>query len=575
MKEYTNQISLEIKKILGSKLLLVFMGILVLLSIATPMLSRLELFRQRYYYGGYEEETLEIDGIVIENDSMLFWEIFQLQDTKNRLNSEATDSNDDLTLELIDIMLKDYLEISQEVKSYDDYRSRVVWGRREHVMNVFILEHMDVEASDMEQILQKSNMYYMDVSSLEKNFYDLSDEEKADKLADSKESLELTHKIIITGDHQAYFDYLLIDAEMTIKGYEQEIERLQQSIVQDPANEDIFNEQIEDMQKSIKNYEIITLPILNYRIENDIIPGSDDWRDTALNYKQNALNELEYNSEIKTQEEFEEDQYLKWDYDSYADYKKAIEERIKDATNRLLIAEKSLETGKPDMEYVQDGTRKKVSNFLWYSLLIAVFATIFAGGLMAREFQSGTIRLLFIRPKSRTKIALSKFFALIVICVAVYAVCILFNLITNGILFGFKDLTYPNYTVSAGVNGISFFAYLVPKILACFVVVLFGASVAYFMSILTRNTALSVSIPLVCFAGSLIAMNIIGYSEKYKWIIYTPLPYMNMPQILTGQYYSPTGVEPIISLGIGMLLGLSLIAVIAGTIILKKRDITN
>ena len=86
---------------------------------------------------------------------------------------------------------------------------------------------------------------------------------------------------------------------------------------------------------------------------------------------------------------------------------------------------------------------------------------------------------------------------------------------------------------------------------------------------------MSVSIPLVSFAGSLIAMGIIGYSEKFKWIIYTPLPYVNMPQILTGSYYSPHGIEPIIPYGIGLLLGISVISVILSTIILRKRDITN
>ena len=325
----------------------------------------------------------------------------------------------------------------------------------------------------------------------------------------------------------------------------------------------------------METYDLITMPILQYRIENDIIPGMDDWRDDALNSKESALYNLHYNNEMMTQEEFEEDQYNKWEYGTYANYQKVIEKRIEESTNQLQIAEKSLETNKPDMDFVDDGSRKKVTKFLWYSLIIAVFAAIFAGVLMAREFQSGTVRLLFIRPKSRAKIALSKFFALILICIALYASCVILNLVTNGIVFGFSDLGYPNYTISAGVKGISFFAYIMPKLLACFVVVFFGASIAYFLSIVTRNTALSVSIPLVCFAGALIAMQIIGYSEKYKWIIYTPLPYVNMPQILTESYYSPAGIEPILSYGIVMLIGLSIAAVAAGTIILKKRDITN
>lgn len=227
------------------------------------------------------------------------------------------------------------------------------------------------------------------------------------------------------------------------------------------------------------------------------------------------------------------------------------------------------------MKYVDEGTRKKIANFLWYSLIIAVFSAIMGGGLIAREFQSGTVRLLLIRPKTRTKIALSKLFALMIISISIYAVCILVNVITNGFIFGFADLGYPNYTITAGAKGISFFVYILPKILACIVVVIFATSTAYFLSVATKNTALSVSIPLVCFAGSLIAMSIIGYSPKFKWIIYTPLPYVNMPQIMSGNFYSPAGIEPNVAYGVCLLLVLSVLAVVFGTIIFKKRDINN
>ena len=576
IKEYFSQTKLEIKKIIGSKLMIVFIAILLLLSIAAPILSTLDIFGPRYYYGyGYMEGELVVNDITIEDDSIFYWDIYQLTQTKQWLQDNATSSNDDLAIELVDILLQDYLSMANEIKDYQDYRANVVWMRTGNIVDIFIIQHIDVPAEDMQMILESANAYYRDPYSVKSQYYDISDEERQLKLENAQKDLALSDKIIKYGDHDAYFEYIMGQAQNEIESMKTEIERLEQSIIDDPSNESIFNEQIENIKQQIKNTEEIRIPIIEYRIANDIVPGADDWRDTALNSKEGALYDIQYNGQLKTQEEFEKEEYLKWQYGTYEKYKKAVQKIVDDATNRLQVAEKSMETGKPDMQFVEDGSRQKVSNFMWYSLLIAVFAAIFAGGLMAREFQSGTIRLLFIRPRSRAKIALSKFFALILICAGVYAASVILNLITNGIMFGFSDFGYPNYTISSGLRGVGFFAYIMPKLLACFVVVIFGASTAYFLSIVTRSTALSVSIPLVAFAGSLIAMQFVGYSEKYSWIVYTPLPYVNMPQILTGSYYSPAGIEPIVPLGIAMLLVISVVAIVSSIIILKKRDITN
>lgn len=575
IKDYLKQIKLEINKLFYSKFMKILIGLMLVLSIVIPIISTTDLF-QPNYYGGYRESELEIDGISIENENIMYWEILQASESLERLQDEASTEIDDISIEYLNIMLDEFMLISQHVKSYDDYRSEIVWSTREHLNSIFILERIDtVSIEDMQIALEQTYMYYYDPMSLKTDYYDLTQEERAVNLKNAKDALDLGHKIIIDGDHQAYFDFKRIEYEDRIIGYEKDIENLEQSIIDNPENEEMFNESIENYETQIEMVNEISLPILNFRIEHDIVPGVDDWRDTALNAKENNQRQIWYNSDIMTQAEYEDDDYIKYEHKTYAEYKEAMQKRVDEATDNLQIAEKSLNSGKPDMVYVTDGTRAKVNSFMYFSLLIAVFGVIIGGGLIAREFQQGTVRLLLIRPKSRTKIVLSKLFALIIICMAVYASCVLVNLITNGIIFGFKDLGYPNYTISSGANGISFFAYLVPKLLACFVAVLFGISISYLLSILTRNAALSVSIPLVCFAGSLILVPIVAYNPNADWIIYTPIPYVNMPMIFDGSLYSSYTFEPIVSLGVGMLLGLSLISVIVGTLIMRKRDVTN
>lgn len=575
IKDYLKQIKLEVKKLFFSKFMMILIGLMLVVSIAVPIISTTDWFQPRNYYG-YTEGEFEIDGVTIDDDNIMYWDIYQATESLERIQNEASTEIDDLSIEYVQIMLDEFLLISQHVKSYSDYRSNIMWSSREHISSKFILEHMDeVSSEDMQMALEQTYMFHFDTMTIKEEYYDLTQEKRQEKLKLSTEALELSHKIIIEGDHQAYFDYMLVENESRINNCEINIANLEQSIINNPENEDMFNQQIEENEMQIEMIKEITLPILDYRMEHDVVPGEDDWRDTALNAKEGSLRQIRYNSDILTQEEYEEHDYLKWEHESYAKYKEALQKRVDEATDNLQIAEKSLDSGKPDMAYVKDGTRAKVSGFMYFSLLIAVFGVIIGGGLIAREFQQGTVRLLLIRPKSRTKIVLSKLFALVLICLAVYVGCVLVNLITNGFIYGFKDLGYPNYTISSGPNGISFFIYLVPKLLACFVTVVFGISMSYFLSILTRNAALSVSIPLVCFAASLIIVPLVAYRPNYDWIVYTPIPYINMPMVFNNDMYSAYTFEPIASLGMVMLAVMSVIAVVAGTWIMRKRDITN
>ena len=79
--------------------------------------------------------------------------------------------------------------------------------------------------------------------------------------------------------------------------------------------------------------------------------------------------------------------------------------------------------------------------------------------------------------------------------------CIL-NIITNGIVYGFADFGFPNFTASGQVG---FFAYYIPKFLACIITILIGYTSAFMLSTVTKNMAVSVIVPAVIFIGSLIS----------------------------------------------------------------------
>lgn len=572
-KGFLYQILVETKKLFTSKFMIIMMALIVLFSIATPIIKKINVNNRNkdYYYYDRDMDDLVFDGETISTDNPQYWELRQLNEQIENLKEYATTAADDLTLEFCQKIFDCTLTSAKKIKTHEDYRQNLTWRLTELHVEKFIFENLDKEKDDLLQAIQYRKG--IDPDTLDKEYLKLTNIEVMQKLDDINGKIDTIDSIINDNDYKEYYRY---EIDRQKENHEENLERiktLENDILENPKNEEMYSEQIEGIKKSNKSIVEISIPAFEYKLDNSIIPRSGDWREEAVDQKRNAQSNLLY-TEIKPQEDFEKEEYLKNEYKTYQNYKNAMQKEIDKTTNRLFIADKSLETGKPDMQYVPNGSRKKVVEFLWYSMVIAVFGVIIGGGLIAREFQSGTIRLLLIRPKTRTKILLSKFFSLLIITMAIYLISALLNFITNGILFGFSDYMYPNYSISSGIHGVNFFGYFISKLMICYITILFACSIAFFLSVLTRNTALSVAIPLACFLGSLIAMQFVQYRPSMQWVVYTPLPYINLSTFFITDF-SRYSIQPILGLGIPMMIALSIACVVFSTIICKKRDVTN
>ena len=267
-------------------------------------------------------------------------------------------------------------------------------------------------------------------------------------------------------------------------------------------------------------------------------------------------------------------------YGTYARYVAAIQAQIDKMNNSIIIAQNCLDAEKPDMKYVPDGSRNITVQFLAFSIAVALFGALMGGWLMSSEFQMGTIRLLMIRPKTRLKILMSKFLAGLLACIALYLAGVIINIILNGICFGFEDFGFPNFTV-LGETG--FFAYYIPKFLACLVPIVFVYCVAFMLSVLVKNIAVSIAVPAVCLVGCILAvfsMYLFSFNFSLMYVMaFTPIPFIQMYSFFTDN--SPitmmlqNGVPISMAYGIIMLLVLSAICVGVSMLVFKKKDITN
>ena len=76
-------------------------------------------------------------------------------------------------------------------------------------------------------------------------------------------------------------------------------------------------------------------------------------------------------------------------------------------------------------------------------LLVGMFSIIIAGGIVASEFNWGTIKLLLIRPIDRGKILVSKYMAVIAFSLILLSASFVFSALMGLILFGTPDSMAP------------------------------------------------------------------------------------------------------------------------------------
>jgi len=200
--------------------------------------------------------------------------------------------------------------------------------------------------------------------------------------------------------------------------------------------------------------------------------------------------------------------------------------------------------------------------------LIALFAIVMGGGIVANEFSGGTIKLLLIRPSKRYKILLSKYVSVIEYTLLMLLVLFAVSFLLGGTLFSFKGAGTPFLENSGGkiteVNMIVHIAQLYG--LQCINLIMM-VTLAFMISTVFRNSAMAIGIGVFLLTmGNIITMLL----TKYSWSKYILFANTNLNQYIDG--------EPLVK---GMTMTFSIIVLIVYFIIFNvisyfgftKRDI--
>ena len=190
---------------------------------------------------------------------------------------------------------------------------------------------------------------------------------------------------------------------------------------------------------------------------------------------------------------------------------------FKDSQERsIAINEYRLENDIPPLE--SDSIWSFMDSSTGVVSLISIFTIIIGAGVIASEYSWGTIKLLLIRPASRTKILASKFIATLLFALLSLVILYISSFIIGGLFLGFNAIDQPYLTYSGGDVAETSMAihYIVEYALAS-VNLLMMVTFAFMLSSVFRSSSLAIGLAIfLMFTGSQLTYIL----SQYDWVKY-------------------------------------------------------
>ncbi|WP_307588551.1 ABC transporter permease [Paenibacillus wynnii] len=226
----------------------------------------------------------------------------------------------------------------------------------------------------------------------------------------------------------------------------------------------------------------------------------------------------------------------------------------------------------PVLIYYTSGSDSSIE--LWGSFQITIsiafflntiFTVVVASDSVAGEFTWGTIKLLLIRPWSRSKILLSKYISVV-----------LFSLLSTGVLIAFGFASSAIFSSSTG-EGMATAASWSPAeytflIIMCQYIVLFlTAAIAFMVSTVFRASGLAIGLSLFIMFAKNIFISIFN-PERYEWAKYLIFTHMDLQGYLVSKT-GPGGVS--LGFAVTILAVYYVLFLLVSWMVFRKRDVST
>ncbi|MEN2769243.1 DUF2705 family protein [Ornithinibacillus xuwenensis] len=203
--------------------------------------------------------------------------------------------------------------------------------------------------------------------------------------------------------------------------------------------------------------------------------------------------------------------------------------------------------------------------------LISLFTIIVAAGIVASEFRMGTVKLLLIRPISRSKILLSKYVSVIFFAFMTLIFLLVLSYIIGAIFFGFDGINpYLVMEKETGLDYVSILGETISSYGYGLVNLVMMATFAFMISSVFRNSSLAIGIAIfLMFAGN----SIVGFFSNYSWVKYILFANTNLELYSNGNSHWIDGMS--LGFSITILLIYYVIFLVLSWVFFTKRDVAG
>ncbi len=202
--------------------------------------------------------------------------------------------------------------------------------------------------------------------------------------------------------------------------------------------------------------------------------------------------------------------------------------------------------------------------------LIIIFTIIVVSTSISSEFTWGTIKLLLIRPVSRTTILLAKYVSSLIYSIFMILLLFAFSWFIGGILFGFggADILNLQY-VNGHVQEINWVLYEFKQYGLLCVQLIVMVTLAASIASIFRNSSLAIGLSIfLTMAGSII----IQFLSQFEWVKYVLFVNMDLNQYIDG---IPFREDMTMGFSLSVLAVYYLIFAIFGWLFFTKRDVAS
>jgi len=238
-----------------------------------------------------------------------------------------------------------------------------------------------------------------------------------------------------------------------------------------------------------------------------------------------------------------------------------------DAENRLKIAEYRLAN---DIPAPAGNPWSALLTFSGLIEMVIIFSIVIAADMVAGEYTAGTMKLLLIRPHSRTKILFSKFVAVSLFAIVMLALLVLVGYATNVLFYGLGGI----HTTDLFLNQQG---QIVSQSVIMQVVKMYGLSIfpvigyvalAFAVSTVLRNSALAVGISLLIM---IIGNSMIEATAKIEALKYLPFANSDISLYI---FHLPARPEMTLGFSVSVLLAYIFGLTLISWVVFKRRDVS-